>query len=297
MSWNGAIGFIGYFLLFLLVLVAMTWWERRTRRTRHPFPENYKLLRMPGEHLWKRIAKSNEDDFHLFFVAMLVPLVVCGAVLLVIQKIPQQWLPFGLVAAIIVLGVSLWLAARWLRLRWNRDANDYLGFFGERYVAEFLEPLKQEGWRIFHDVPCEGATGKFNLDHVVVGPNGVWVIETKTRRKGKARAGFKDYEVAFDGQKLIWPWGENEDGLQQALSNARWLEKWLANMIGESFEVGAVLTFPGWLVTERQLGQVRVVNPKVIPKVVVGRTRSLLRQEQINLIARQLEARCRDVEY
>lgn len=35
------------------VLVGVIWWDRRRRRTRHPLPENLKLLRMPGEYLWR----------------------------------------------------------------------------------------------------------------------------------------------------------------------------------------------------------------------------------------------------
>ena len=39
----------------------------------------------------------------------------------------------------------------------NRRRNDLLGYLGERATAEWLEPLKaQGGYRIFHDVPCEG---------------------------------------------------------------------------------------------------------------------------------------------
>lgn len=56
--------------------------------------------------------------------------------------------------------------------------NVRLGLFGERAVADELDKLVGSGYRIFHDVPCLGATGPFNLDHVVVGKGGVAVIET-----------------------------------------------------------------------------------------------------------------------
>src|SRR5690606_5046380 len=113
----------------------------------------------------------------------------------------------------------------------------YLGFFGERYVAEWLEPLKADGWFIFHDIPCLGAAGKFNLDHVAVGPGGIWLIETKTRRKGKARPGLKEHEVTFDGARIIWPWWDDTDSLKQASDNARWLSDWLEKMTGKIFQV------------------------------------------------------------
>mgnify|MGYP000447730379 CR=1 FL=1 len=50
------------------------------------------------------------------------------------------------------------------------------------FVAEALAPLTVDGCRIFHDVPAAA----FNLDHVIVGPTGVFALETKTRRAGPA---------------------------------------------------------------------------------------------------------------
>ena len=155
---------------------------------------------------------------------------------------------------VLVFTFSLLFCVRWLQGWLQRRANDYLGFFGERYVAEWLDPLKAHGWFITHDVPCHGATGTFNLDHVAVGPGGIWVLETKTRRKGRARPGFKDHEVTFDGFQIIWPWSEDTDSLKQASSSARWLRDWLMNATGKGFDVRAVLVFPGYWVTERKLG-------------------------------------------
>ncbi len=203
----------------------------------------------------------------------------------------------GLLIVTVVFAFSLLLCARWYLRRLQQRADDYLGFFGERYVAEWLEPLKREGWFVFHDVPCDGAAGKFNIDHVAVGPGGIWVVETKTRRKGRARPGFKDHEVCFDGERVICPWGEDRKGLLQASKNARWLKEWLKRVTGQDFDVSAVLTFPGYWVTEKRLGPVRVVNPKVLPQVITGRGKETLSKEAIDLVRGQLEEKCRNVEY
>ena len=199
--------------------------------------------------------------------------------------------------ATVVFAFAVLICARWCQGRLQRWADDYLGFFGERYVAEWLDPLKAEGWFIFHDVPCEGATGRFNLDHVAVGPGGLWVVETKTRRKGRARPGFKEHEVVFDGKQIVWPWCEDKDALKQALNNSRWLREWLAKMTGKAFEVASVLTFPGYYVTAKKLGHVRVANPKVLPQVLNSQGTAMLAAGDIDLIRRQLEERCRNVEY
>ena len=57
---------------------------------------------------------------------------------------------------------------------------------------------------------------------------GVFIIETKTRRKGAARPGFDDHKVYFDGHVLVWPWGEDNHGLEQTERNAVWLADTLA---------------------------------------------------------------------
>lgn len=223
MNLSGIPYVVGYVGVFFGALLGITWWDRRKQRTRKPFPEDLKLLRMPGEYLWRRVIENDESDLQLGLLVMVIPILAGGAILyLVVRLLPSSPVA-GLVVAVVVFVFSLLLCARWFQVRWRRRANDYLGFFGERYVAEWLEPLKVQGWFIFHDVPCAGATGKFNLDHVAVGPGGIWVVETKTRRKGRARPGFKEHEVFFDGEQVIWPWGDDRTALRQASDNASWL--------------------------------------------------------------------------
>lgn len=49
------------------------------------------------------------------------------------------------------------------------------GAEGERATAKVLEPLRGEGWRMVHNVD----TGRGNRDHVVVGPGGLFLLDTK----------------------------------------------------------------------------------------------------------------------
>jgi hypothetical protein len=228
---------------------------------------------------------------------MLVPLFIGGGMLQITAKFfPSSPLLVWLLT-IGAFAISLPCCVRWCQRRLQRRADDYLGFFGERYVAESLEPLKAGGWFVFHDVPCMGATGRFNLDHVAVGPGGIWVIETKTRRKGQARPGLKKQDVVFDGNQLIWPRGEDTDSLKQASNGARWLREWIEKMTGRVFDVAAVLAVPGYFVTEKKLGPVRVANPKMLLQILTSRRTDVLGRENIDLVRRQLEARCRNVEY
>ncbi|MEO5781004.1 MAG: NERD domain-containing protein [Arthrobacter oryzae] len=52
------------------------------------------------------------------------------------------------------------------------------GATGERLVAEKLNDLTAQGWRVLHDVRWPGRP-KANLDHILIGPGGVIVIDAK----------------------------------------------------------------------------------------------------------------------
>ena len=68
-----------------------------------------------------------------------------------------------------------------------------LGRDGERAVGQILDGLRENGARIFHDVPAEG----FNLDHVVISTHGIYVVETKTITKPAS-----DAKVIYDGERV-----------------------------------------------------------------------------------------------
>jgi hypothetical protein len=51
------------------------------------------------------------------------------------------------------------------------------GATAEEEVGAILDALTPHGWRVMHDID----TGHGNIDHVAVGPPGVFTIETKSR--------------------------------------------------------------------------------------------------------------------
>ncbi len=76
----------------------------------------------------------------------------------------------GLVAG---SGVALWVSLRETPPRYVEKRRD--GAEGERKAEMALRPLERAGWRVFHDVQ----TGYGNYDHIVVGPTGIYLIESK----------------------------------------------------------------------------------------------------------------------
>ena len=300
---------LGYFLLFMAVLVLLFFLKKRSRQDRAPFPENTRLLRGPGESLRRRVSELDEKITSSLSTGLLVPIFPLGAgfyVASILTGWPQlvaAVLSVGVFAALIVI-----MAKRMISFMemWRNAA---LGLFGERIVAEHLDPLRATGHRVFHDVPAGdppagSTTPPFNLDHVVVGPAGVFAIETKTRRKGRARVGFMAHEIIYDGRALAYPWGEDQHGLELARRQTAWLADFLARQLGRPVPVHALLVFPGWMIIRKGRGAVNVLNPRELPAAIdrpapgphTGVPVPALDPATIDLIARQLEARCRDVE-
>jgi hypothetical protein len=59
-------------------------------------------------------------------------------------------------------------------LAWRRGAA------GERRTARLLAPLERRGWAILHDLAIPGTAA--NIDHLVIGPGGVLVVDSKQYR-------------------------------------------------------------------------------------------------------------------
>jgi hypothetical protein len=79
----------------------------------------------------------------------------------------------------LVLGGLAVLVAGWgLRFRPSPDAIAWRrGAAGERRTARLLSHLERHGWAVLHDLAIPSS--RANLDHLAIGPGGVFVIDSK----------------------------------------------------------------------------------------------------------------------
>ena len=196
------------------------------------------------------------------------------------------WVIHGVIA----IGLSLFLGTKLLQAM-RRVQQLRLGYEGELAAGQELNQLMSVGYRVYHDFPADG----FNVDHVVIGPTGVFAVETKARRKLITGDGRADAQVEYTGQVLRFPSWLDRKTLDQAHRQAQWLSRWLSSAVGESVPVRASVALPGWYVTQTGRGDVLVFNGKrpetVFPKVHGTR----MSPEMILRIAHQVDAKCRDV--
>ena len=76
-------------------------------------------------------------------------------------------------------GVAVAAGLAWrLRFRVSADTLAWRrGAAGERRTARLLAPLERRGWAVLHDLAIPGTQA--NIDHLVIGPGGVLVIDTQ----------------------------------------------------------------------------------------------------------------------
>lgn len=131
---------------------------------------------------------------------------------------------------------------------------------GERAVGQYLERLREQGFQVFHDVVGTG----FNVDHILIGPAGVFTIETKTWSKSASGR----EELTFDGESIKLGRVEpDRNPVVQAKAQASWLRAILLESTGKKIDVRPVIVFPGWFVvnTTGSFRDIWVLEPKALP--------------------------------
>ena len=141
---------------------------------------------------------------------------------------------------------------------------------------------------MFHDIP--GAN--FNIDHVIIGPTGIYTIETKTLSKpfrGQSK-------IIYDGDNLRRDDGLSMDeDLDQACAQTRWLADLLNQGRKEVYTVTPVLLYTGWWVeniASKEKRRVWVLNEKALSSFLAHES-SVLSSAEVDALANSLSQYCR----
>jgi hypothetical protein len=157
-------------------------------------------------------------------------------------------------------------------LAWRHGAE------GERRTARLLAPLERHGYQVFHDLAVPGSPA--NVDHLVVGPTGVYVIDSK-RYRGQLR-----YSAGH-----LWHGGRTLDRTLETL----W---WEATQVAETLGFGPDLRlYPVLCVHVAHLSWRRELLMDGVPvlgatalRPALQVTRQALTAEQVALVAGQVRA-------
>jgi hypothetical protein len=246
--------------------------------SRSPVKDSERPLPDAGQSLRNRIDFIRDEQF--LPLVMITLFAVMGAGL--------EWLRWwtamayrpimATLLAIVLVGFTFWKR----RILRADIENLWLGLKGERYVGQRLQAdLIPLGYRIFHDICIDN----FNIDHVAIGPAGVFVIEVKTRSKPNDR----DDKIAYDGSRIFIGDREiDESPLIQVQMSTKSLDKLLYDRTGKRAKMRGVVVFPGWFVKPQPNGvETWVLNEKALGSFVENEP-SILDAGQIHVLAEGL---------
>jgi hypothetical protein len=181
------------------------------------------------------------------------PLVVAAGVIVALPA-GQLAPPLAGTAGLLAAAALGWV----LRFRISPEASAWRrGAAGERRTARLLGQLEQRGWVVLHDLAIPGSPA--NIDHLVIGPGGVVVIDSKQYRG----------RLQLDPDGLLW-YGRHP--LSLTLHRVRWEADQADEILGVAdVQVAAIVAVHGASVP---LGRVEAGGVTVAPG---GRVPDLLR--------------------
>jgi hypothetical protein len=177
-------------------------------------------------------------------------------------------------------GLAVAATAAWrLRFRASQPTRAWRdGARGERATARRLQRLERHGYVVLHDLQVPGSHA--NLDHLAVGPAGVFVIDSKYYRGA--------LQLGVDG--MLWYGGYP---LAQQLATA----VWASVRVAEALQLPPEVPVIPLLVIHRApvpWGGLTVAGVQVIPPSALANTlgrEAILLAAQVELIAGQATAR------
>lgn len=249
------------------------------RKNKKRTPLHLKPLHNPGESLQEELDRVlYEEALPKLVMAVFIIALAVYEWIRHLYDSPPRPIPLSIIAVLVLV----YTVRKIFVLR------DYfkalkLGLDGEKFVGQYLEDLRSQNCRVFHDLTTES----FNIDHVIVSSHGIFVVETKTYSKPMRGCPI----VEYDGEKImvngIKAYG---NPVEQARALGNWLRDFLFETTGNKYPVKSVIIFPGWFVvrkTGKNPSNVWVLNHKNFSSFM-NREPESLKKEDIALIGSRI---------
>jgi len=244
--------------------------------------------RYPGQSLSEQLRDIREDQL----AELIVPFLCVAIAALAwwwyfLPNKPNPW-----VITVIALLASAWSIRRIVVLG-KQKGKLRKGLIGEQILGKFLEEqLMPHKYQVIHDLVCKNGERAFNIDHVVIGPTGVFSIETKYWKKPAGPG----HQIFYDGKKILVD-GKvpDSDPLIEAVAGAKTVQAILETRTGKRFDVKPIVVFLGWYTT-RNPGSAPawVLNEQAVPTFIKNDFRELSHDDGLLAIAqlKQYSAEC-----
>ena len=200
--------------------------------------------------------------------------VFAGVIVWVTVALTQDPFARGFIVGAGLVGT---LSALWLLVvQASGTAPTMMGDLGEQWTAHELRRLRRDGWRLVNHVTLRTP----DIDHVLIGPGGVFAIETKwsaNEWKPDDRRIVAAANTARDNARLLTLWRELKSlGIGQVRAAVfLWGEG--SENLAEPFEIGGTTVVPG---PRARLWQDSLGHDQLSP-------------EQVESVWRALDVHCR----
>lgn len=239
------------------------------RRHRHERPRG--LLREPAQALRRRLEVINHRmtaatlglAMTLFAWALFYPAALAAT---------EGFLDTAIFTAAGVVALG-WFGQELMRC-WPERVGLRNAIAAQTQTALSLNLLMRQKYWVFHDLHLGG----HRINHLVVGPKGVFCIAS-IRRRVVGRLGPTGRrpppksEATFDGRVLRFPGWEETEVLEEAEAPANWLGPWLAQRLGEPPEnlpTHAAIALPDWQITSTDWKRLLIFNPATPNMLIQG---------------------------
>jgi hypothetical protein len=166
------------------------------------------------------------------------------------------------------------------RVRWLHDA--------KVMVADRVSELKLRGFTVFTD--CH--LGDRAIDHILVGPKGVFVVQTAVGM-GAFQADLNTHGTAtYDGRALFFPGKEDHETVSRACEDAEKLSEWLCEALDIPLAARAIVALPGWRIKRTSAEGISVIHPTQFEALFQYVRPRPLTTEEAALISERVEQLC-----
>ncbi|MGB5334125.1 MAG: hypothetical protein WBN07_00780 [Woeseiaceae bacterium] len=162
------------------------------------------------------------------------------------------------------------------QVKFLRDANIAIG--------HQLRQISNGVTRVFHDAQTSAGV----VDHVLLGPQGLYAINVVARRAPG------DGNVRLMGNALQFSNTDEDESLVEIAAKTRRLEKEFSELLGHKVRVRSVIAAPGWDVVEQTNKDFLLVNERNIGMLRGWKDSSdHLMNEDVEVLTKEMTARCR----
>lgn len=162
------------------------------------------------------------------------------------------------------------------QVKFLRDANIAIGHQLRQISSGFTQ--------VFHDADTSAGV----VDHVLIGPSGLYAINVVAKRAPSAGS------VRLIGNALQFSNTDHDESIVEIAAKARRLEKEFTELLGHKIRVRSVIAAPGWEIVEQTNEDHLLVNERNIGMLRGWKDNSdHMMNEDVDILKKEMTARCR----